>query len=111
LILVIYNIYYSTRSDDDAEKNRQAYNTLTNIQRNWLDPQNELVKEYPEGYFLYTSMTQDAAFVEPAPEKFDATKREQEEVYNSIRIFRLLKIFFLPAIMISQEIMFGSIIF
>ncbi|ESU29124.1 hypothetical protein FLJC2902T_11640 [Flavobacterium limnosediminis JC2902] len=91
--LVIYNIYVSIRSNDRIEENRASYNTIENIQRNWLDPQKELLQNYPEGYFLYSSMNQDAAFGNEVPQKYDATKRKQLEVYYSLRIFQSMEDF------------------
>ena len=93
VFLVTYNIYLNIRSNNKIEKNRISYNTLQNIQHNWLEPQQELLNYYPEGYFLYSSMTQDEQFQVPPPEKFDAAKREQVEVYNSIRIFQAMEDF------------------
>ena len=93
VFLVTYNIYLSIRSNERIEKNRISYNTLQNIQRNWLDPQAELLKAYPEGYFLYKSMTPDAEFLTVAPAKFDDAKKEQVEVYASMRIFQAMEDF------------------
>jgi hypothetical protein len=91
--LVIYNIYVSVRSNNRIETNRAAYNTIENIQRNWLEPQKELLQNYPEGYFLYSSMVQDADFGVEKPLKFDATKRKQLEVYYSLRVFQSMEDF------------------
>lgn len=91
--LVIYNIYVSIRSNDRIELNKAAYNTVQNIQRNWLDPQSELLQKYPEGYFLYSSMTPDADFGMAVPEKYDPLKRKQLEVYYSLRVFQSMEDF------------------
>src|SRR5688572_5050163 len=91
--LVIYNIYVSIRSNDRIEENRAAYNTIENIQRNWLDPQMELLQNYPEGYFLYSSMVQDADFGIEVPQKYDPIKRKQLEVYYSFRVFQSMEDF------------------
>lgn len=93
VILVIYNIFISERSNRRIEKNRLAFNTLENIQRNWLAPQKELAESYPEGYFLYTSMTPDADFGHLTPLQFDPVKRKQLEVYSSLRIFQAMEDF------------------
>ncbi len=93
VFLVTYNIYVSVVSNDRIEKNRIAYNTLENIERNWLQPQKELLENYPEGYFLYASMTPDADFGSQAPEIFDSVKRRQLEVYGSIRVFQVMEDF------------------
>jgi len=91
--LVIYNIYVSVRSNSRIEDNRVAYNTVENIQRNWLDPQRELLQNYPEGYFLYSSMTPDADFGTAKPQKYDLAKRTQLEVYYSLRVFQSMEDF------------------
>ena len=81
VILITYNIYINIRSNDRIEKNRTAYNTLTNIQRNYLQPQKELIDYYPEGFFLYASMNPDTnlAQLDPPP-KFDPNKRTMIEI-------------------------------
>lgn len=91
--LVIYNIYWSIRSNDRIEQNRAAYNTIQNIQHNWLDPQSELLQKYPEGYFLYSSMVPDADFGMEVPGKYDLVKRNQLEVYYSLRVFQSMEDF------------------
>ncbi|MGX7667255.1 hypothetical protein [Flavobacterium pedocola] len=91
--LIIYNIYVSIRSSNRIEENRISYNTIENIQRNWLDPQRELLQNYPEGYFLYSSMTPDADFGTAQPQKYDSTKRKQLEVYYSLRVFQSMEDF------------------
>lgn len=91
--LVIYNIYVSIRSNERIEENKAAYNTIENIQRNWLNPQSELLQNYPEGYFLYSSMVPDADFGVAMPQKYDAIKRKQLEVYYSLRVFQSMEDF------------------
>ncbi|ESU23112.1 hypothetical protein FEDK69T_12610 [Flavobacterium enshiense DK69] len=91
--LVIYNIYVSIRSNDRIEQNKAAYNTIQNIQRNWLDPQSELLQKFPEGYFLYSSMVQDADFGVKVPQEYDPLKRKQLEVYYSLRVFQSMEDF------------------
>ncbi|WP_153798078.1 hypothetical protein [Foetidibacter luteolus] len=93
VFLVTYNIYVSVRSNDRIEKSRISYNTLANIQQNWLQPQRELCQSYPEGYFLYKSMTPDAEFGTIEPTHFDTAKRRQLEVYSSMRIFQAMEDF------------------
>ncbi|MEW5674754.1 hypothetical protein ABGT15_00385 [Flavobacterium enshiense] len=91
--LVIYNIHVSIRSNNVIEENRMSYNTIENIQRNWLDPQKELLGNYPEGYFLYSSMVQDAEFAVEKPQEYDVFKRKQLEVYYSLRVFQAIEDF------------------
>lgn len=91
--LVIYNIYVSIRSNDRIEQNKAAYNTVQNIQHNWLDPQSELLQKYPESYFLYSSMVQDADFGVEAPQQYDPLKRKELEVYYSLRVFQSMEDF------------------
>jgi hypothetical protein len=91
--LIIYNIYVSVRSNNKIEANRISYNTIENIQRNWLDPQKELLQNYPEGYFLYSSMVQDADFGNGIPQEYDPIKRKQLEVYYSLRVFQSMEDF------------------
>lgn len=93
VILVIYNLYITIQSNDRIEKNRIAYNTIENIQKNYLAPQQELLDLYPEGYFLYASMNQDTDLQNYAPVKFDPVERRQVEVYASLRIFQAMEDF------------------
>jgi len=93
VFLIIYNIYLNVQSNAIIEKNRSSYNTLENIQQNWLDPQKELLDSYPEGYFLYASITQDADFGTTLPTVFDSLKRKQVETFSSIRIFQAMENF------------------
>ena len=51
IILVMYNIIITTHSNIRIEENKNAHITLENTQRNWLAPQHELSKDYPEGFF------------------------------------------------------------
>ena len=88
VLLVIYNVYINFKSNDRIEKNRIAYNTIENIRNNYLGPQKELLKYYPEGYFLYASMNQDTQLGEQLPTNFDPIKRQQVELYFSIRVFQ-----------------------
>ncbi|HSD15076.1 MAG TPA: hypothetical protein VLB74_10545 [Flavobacterium sp.] len=91
--LVIYNIYVSVRSNDRIEENKAAYNTVQNIQHNWLDPQSELLQKYPESYFLYSSMVPDADFGMEMPKEYDPLQRKQLEVYYSLRLFQSMEDF------------------
>ena len=93
VFLVIYNIYVSIKSNNNIERNRLTYNTIQNIQRNWLDPQQDLLAHFPEGYLLYASMTQDADFKIPEHLQYNDLKREQLEVYTSLRIFQAMEDF------------------
>lgn len=93
VLLVIYNMYITSRSNEEAERNRLSYNTLMNIQRNWLEPQKELLQNYPEGYFLYASMLQDLDLSITPPENYDISKRKQIEAYYSIRMFQAIEDF------------------
>ena len=96
-LLVTYNIYINMQSNDYIEKNHFAYNTLTNIDRNFLNPQKELVQLYPEGFFLYASMNPDTDLQQFAPETFDPIKRKELELYYSIRIFQTIEDFLTTA--------------
>ncbi len=92
-LLIIYNIYITIKSNDRVEKNRLSYNTLQNIQTNYLGPQKELLKNFPEGYFLYASMNQDTDLSEHEPKEFNSAKRAQVEVYGSLRVFQAVEDF------------------
>ena len=93
VILVCYNLILSTQSNNRIEENRVANLTLENIKRNWLTPQTELADAYPEGFFLYRSMTPDIDYHGYAPKDFDSAKREQIEVIYSIRVFQAMEDF------------------
>lgn len=88
-----YNTYNNLQSNDRIEDNRMAYNTLQNIANNYLMPQKEIVDKYPEGYFLYASMTQDTDLSNAEPYEYDPVKRQQIEVYYSLRIFQTMEDF------------------
>lgn len=93
VVLVIYNIYINVKSSEKIEKNRIAYNTIKNIEKNYLNPQKELLALYPEGYFLYASMNQDTDLNQTEPKNFDPVKRKQLEVYMSLRVFQAMEDF------------------
>ena len=93
IILVMYNLILTTHSNIRIEKNRIAHITLENIQRNWLSPQIELSNNYPEGFFLYKSMTQDVDYGIAVPIEYDSVKRIQIEISTSIRIFQAMEDF------------------
>jgi hypothetical protein len=93
IILVMYNIIITTHSNIRIEENRNAHITLENTQRNWLAPQHELSQDYPEGFFLYKSITPDADFGLVEPTNFDTIKRYQIEISTSIRIFQAMEDF------------------
>lgn len=93
VLLITYNIYIDMRSNKIIEKNRMAYNTLENTQRNFLLPQKELVDNFPEGYFLYASMNQDTELSKHEPKTFDPIKRKQLEVYSAVRVFQAMEDF------------------
>lgn len=93
VFLVTYNIYLNVRSNNRIEKNRMAYNTLENVENHWLAPQRELLENYPEGYFLYASMMQEADLTKNQPTSFDTLKRKQLEIYSSIRVFQAMEDF------------------
>jgi hypothetical protein len=92
-LLIAYNIYITIQSNDLVEKNRIAYNTIENVQKNYLGPQRELVDYFPEGFFLYASMTQEVNFNQDAPKKYDPVKRKQVELYGSLRVFQAMEDF------------------
>lgn len=91
IILVMFNLILTTHSNNRIEENRIAHNTLENIQRNWLSPQIDLSKNYPEGFFLYRSMTPDADYGTEEPLAYDAAKRKQIEIATSIRVFQAME--------------------
>lgn len=93
MILLGYNIFINIRSNNRIEKNRIAYNTLENIQRNFLYPQKEALESYPEGFFLYASMNQDVDMHHLEPKSFDPAKRVEVEIYCSIRVFQAVEDF------------------
>lgn len=91
IILVMYSLILTTHSNIQIEKSRNATTTLENIQRNWLSPQIELSQSYPEGFFLYKSITPDADHGNTAPIEYDPAKRAQIEIATSIRIFQAIE--------------------
>ncbi len=92
-LLITYNIYITTESNNKIERNNMAYNTIKNIQANYLEPQKELLEQFPEGYFLYASMLQDTDLSKQEPTKYDPVKRQQVEAYGSVRIFQAVEDF------------------
>jgi len=89
--LITYNIFISIRTDYWNEQNRIAYNTIDNIQKNFLEPQKGLLKAYPEGYALYASMNPDSELPSYQPKNIDPVKRLQVELYYSLRIFQSME--------------------
>ncbi|WP_375239547.1 hypothetical protein [Aurantibacter sp.] len=93
IILVMYNLIINTNSNKRIEKNRTTHNTLENIQRNWLTPQIELAQLYPEGFYLFKSLTPDTDHGNIEPIDYDQAKRIQIEIASSIRIFQAMEDF------------------
>jgi hypothetical protein len=93
VLLITYNIFITIRFNKDLEQNRLSYNTLTSIQTNYLLPQQELLNNYPEGYFLYASMNQDTDLGANKPTQYDPIKRNQVETYCALRIFQSMEDF------------------
>ncbi len=93
IIMVMYNLILNTHSNNRIEKNRTTHNTLENIQRNWLSPQVDLSQAYPEGFFLFKSLTPDADHGDFEPTSYDPAKRNQIEIASSIRIFQAMEDF------------------
>jgi hypothetical protein len=93
VLLVIYNLFITFQFDKAIEKNRIVYNTVSNIQNNFLKPQKELVDYYPEGYFLYRSMNPDVDLKADEPKSYDPIKRKEIETYASLRIFQSMEDF------------------
>ncbi len=93
VLLVIYNLYVSSQHNQQIEKNRIAYDTIQNIQNNYLGPQKELIATFPEGYFLYASMNQDSDLQKHLPQSYDEVKRRQIELYSALRIFQSIEDF------------------
>lgn len=93
VLLVTYNLYVTFKFNEAIERNRTAYNTIENIQNNFLGPQKELVEYYPEGYFLYASMNPDLDLKDKEPAIYDPVKRKQVELYSSLRIFQSMEDF------------------
>jgi len=95
--LICGDLYLSVTSDARIEENRITYNSLDNVQKNFLDPQRELLAHYPESYFLYASMNPDFDFTHEKPRMFDAAKRGQVELYAAMRIFQSIEDFIVTA--------------
>jgi hypothetical protein len=95
--LISGDLYLSITSDARSEENRIAYNSLDNVQKNFLEPQRELLSYYPEGFFLYASMNPDFDFTHEKPRTFDAAKRNQVELYGAMRVFQSIEDFILTA--------------
>jgi hypothetical protein len=95
VLLITYSIYLGIKSSEVIEKNRIAYNTLENINRNFLQPQENLIKLYPEGFFLYASMNPDTDLSQLVSEitVVDQSKRKQIEIFYSIRVFQSVEDF------------------
>ena len=93
IILVMYSLILNTHSNNRIEKNRIVHITLENIQRNWLSPQTDLSNAYPEGFFLFKSLTPDAYHGNIEPAEYDRAKRKQLEIVSSIRIFQAMEDF------------------
>lgn len=93
IIMVMYNLILNTHSNNRIEENRTAHITLENIQRNWLSPQIELSQAYPEGFFLFKSMTPDLNHDRFEPADYDPAKRNQIEIVSSIRVFQAMEDF------------------
>lgn len=95
VLLITYSIYLGIKTDQKIEKNRTAYNTIENIDRNFLRPQRDLLKFYPEGFFLYASMNPDTDLSQLAPHNtlVDPVKRKQVEIFYSIRVFQSIEDF------------------
>jgi hypothetical protein len=97
VLLIAFNLYLNIKSNKELEDNRRAYNTIENVQNNYLDPQNELVKLFPEGFFLYASMNQDTRFTQQIPKVYDPTKRKIVELYGSLRVLQAIEDFLTTA--------------
>ena len=93
ILLIIYNMYLGITSNSFIEKNRITYNTLDNIERNYLQPQHDLLKFYPEGFYLYASMYPDTDMSNFEPKPTDASKRKAVETFFSIRIYQSIEDF------------------
>lgn len=91
--LICGDLYLSITSNARIEENRIVYNSIDNIQKSFLDPQRELLAQYPEGFFLYASMNPEIDFSADKPKNFDAAKRKQIEVYCALRIFQSIEDF------------------
>ena len=46
-LFLAYNLFSNIRFNKLIEKNRSAYNTISNIQQLWLEPQKSLISAYP----------------------------------------------------------------
>lgn len=95
--LISGDLYLTITSNARSEENKIAYNSVDNIQKNFLDPQRELLAYYPEGFFLYASMNPDIDFSHEKPHTFDAARRKQVELYFAIRIFQSIEDFLATA--------------
>lgn len=92
-LLITYSIYLGIQTNRTIEKNRIAYNTITNISNEYLNPQKELVDYYPEGFFLYASMNLDLDLSKHVPKTYDPAKRDLVELYGSLRMFEAMESF------------------
>jgi|GEM_PF-1967477 hypothetical protein len=92
-LLLTTEIYFEITSANRIEKNKIAYNTLDNVQKNFLAPQQELLNHFPEGFFLYASLNPDVNFDGYEPTEYNRSKRKQLEVYSALRIFQAVEDF------------------
>lgn len=91
IIMVMYNLILNTHSNNRVESNRTDHNTLENTQRSWLAPQIHLSQVYPEGFFLFKSLTPDVDHGDFEPISYDPARRKQIEIASSIRIFQAME--------------------
>jgi hypothetical protein len=97
VLLISFNLYFNIKSNKKIEENRIAYDTIENVQNNYLDPQKELLDYFPESYFLYVSMNQDMQFTEKPTQNYDHAKRKEVELYGSLRVFQAMEDFLTTA--------------
>jgi hypothetical protein len=95
--LISGDLYLSITSDARSEENKIIYNSLDNVQKNFLEPQRELLSHYPESFFLYASMNPDFDMTSDKPHTFDPVKRKQIELYSAMRIFQSIEDFIVTA--------------
>jgi hypothetical protein len=92
VILIAYSIYFNVISTNLNAQTRLAFDTLALTQRQWLSPQEELAKYYPETFFLYQSIFPDN-LNSPEPKEFNPSKRACLELYFSNRFYEILEDF------------------
>ncbi len=98
VILITYSIYFNVTSTTQTANHRLAYDTLEITQRQWISPQDEMQKDFPESFFLFKSMYPDKYFRAEGvalgePQTYDPLKRQILEMYLSNKIYQAMEDF------------------